>query len=104
MQYILLGLILSVIYSILVLPLKTGQSPYINFTVYPLIFKGMIYIPISSKKCIHVHHWIIFLGVLFFYNFISHILSGFSLGLCLQGLLYNDAFVFIVDNPYNKKK
>lgn len=97
---VLLGLILSIIYSIFFLPIRAGQNPPINFTFYPLIFKGMIYIPISTKKCVHVHHWFICTCVLFYHEIISYILTGFSLGLCLQGLIYRDAFLFIVDDPY----
>ena len=97
----LFGIILSIIYTFLLLPSKTGQDPSIHFTLYPIIFKGMIYIPISKKKCIHLHHWIIFLSILCFYKLLSYLAIGFSLGIFLQGILtYTDAFNIIVPNPY----
>lgn len=100
MRDFLLGLILSVIYSILVLPQKTGKTPNISFTFYPFLFKGMFFIPISKEKSIHIHHWLIFLSILCFHKYLPSILVGFSLGLCVQGLTYNDAFSFVVANPY----
>jgi len=100
MRDFLIGLLLSIVYSLLILPPVSGESPNIKFTMYPLIYKGMIYIPISSKKCIHIHHWVIFFCFLLFHTLLPSILIGFSLGLFIQGLSYDDAFTFVVANPY----
>jgi hypothetical protein len=104
MRNFILGLILSIIYTLVVLPSETGEIPKIHFTFYPFAFKGMIYIPISEEKCIHVHHWILFLALLFFHTRLPPILVGFSFGLFIQGLTYDDAFTFIVANPYSSHR
>ena len=68
MEYLLIGLIISIIYSILVLPEKCGFNPKLSFTLYPLISKGMVIIPISKEKAIHIHHWIIAALIILFFN------------------------------------
>jgi len=99
---VIIGFLLSMIYSYLVLPKKEKKAPKINPTIYPIIFKGMIMIPISKEKCFHIHHWIInlFILIISLFIYIPKIIIGFSLGLFLQGLSYNDRFHFIINNPY----
>ena len=99
---LIIGLLLAVIYSYFILPKKEKGSPKINPTVYPIIFEGMILIPISKEKCFHIHHWIIYLliFILSFFINIPEIIIGFSIGLFLQGLFYKDSLEFIVNNPY----
>ena len=99
---VIIGLLLSIIYSYIVLPKKEKESPKINPTLYPIIFKGMIMIPISKEKCFHIHHWIVNLFILItsLFIYIPKIIIGFSLGLFLQGLSYKDRFQFIINNPY----
>lgn len=97
------GLFISSIYSLLILPDNEGSEPTINPTIYPLLYKGMIIIPYNKVNAIHLHHWVVyfFLCLLsLFYN-IPQILTGFSLGLFLQGIRYKDRFNFICSNPYN---
>ena len=102
MLFLIIGLILSKMYSYLVLPNKCNIEPKINPSFYPIMFKGMLMFPISEKKCCHVHHWIIYLFIcicsLFIY--VPKLIIGFSLGLLIQGMLYEDSFTFICDNPY----
>lgn len=99
------GLCFSIIYSYLFLPKKSHDNPSILFTFKPIIFNSMIIIPINNKYAFHLHHWIIYLFISLLSVFINIpiIIIGFSSGLILQGLSYNDSFNFIVDNPYNKK-
>ena len=75
----------------------------IDITIYPLLYNGIIIVPINKKKATHVHHWIIFLFILilsFFIN-IPEIIIGFSLFLFIQGICYNDRFEIITKNPYS---
>jgi len=103
MNDVLLGFIVSIIYSVCLLPKKEGKEPYICPTFYPIIHKGMIIIPYSSEKALHIHHWIIFLLVCIssIYLPIPKFIYGFSFGLCIQGLLYSDWYQIICNNPYN---
>lgn len=99
---VILGLLLSIIYSYLVLPKQEKEAPKISPTLYPIIYKGMIMIPISKEKCFHIHHWVIslFILIISLFIYIPKIIIGFSLGLFLQGLYYKDRFNFIIDNHY----
>ena len=95
------GLICSYIYSKYVLPKKEGSKPKINLTIYPLIYHGMIIIP-YKLKAYHIHHWVIYLSIILssFYIPLPRFILGFSFGLCIQGLLYKDAFKIQCKNPY----
>ena len=101
MNLFIIGLVLSVIYSKIVLPTKEGNFPKIKPTFYPIMYKGLIIIPFK-KKAIHLHHWIFCLILCLIYLHLKkiNIIFGFSLGLLLQGLCYKDAYQFICDNPY----
>ena len=98
----ILGLVLSIIYSILFLPNKEGAFPTLKPTFYPIFYKGLIIIPITNQKALHIHHWIIFLmiGYLFLIKK-NYFIFSFCLGLIFQGLSYKDAFEIICKNPYN---
>ncbi len=98
-----IGLFISYIYSLLILPHNEGSEPTINPTIYPLLYKGMIIIPYNKENAIHLHHWVIclFFCILSIFYQIPQIFTGFSLGLFIQGLLYKDSFNFICSNPYN---
>ena len=97
------GLFVSCVYSILVLPNNEGSEPKINPTVYPLIYKGMIIIPYNKLNAIHLHHWILYFFICMCSVFINvpNIVSGFSLGLFIQGIRYKDCLTIICENPYN---
>lgn len=99
----MIGLIISCIYSFLILPKNEGAVPSLNPTIYPLLYKGMIIIPYSDGYAIHLHHWIIYLiiCILSIFLYIPQLLIGFSLGLFLQGIGYRDCFEMFCSNPYN---
>jgi hypothetical protein len=102
MNEALLGFIVSIIFSVCFLPRKEGKEPSISPTIYPFMYKGMIIIPISNTKALHIHHWIpymiICLSSLYFH--IPKFIFGFSFGLCIQGLIYSDWYQIICKNPY----
>jgi len=98
------GLVLSYFYSKLVLPRNIGNQPLINPTIYPILYRGMLIIPFNKTQAIHIHHWLFYLLICIIGLFleIPKIIIGFSLGLFIQGLIYEDRFNFIEKNPYNK--
>jgi hypothetical protein len=97
------GLLISFVYSFLILPNNEGTEPVINPTIYPLIYQGMVIIPYNKVNAIHLHHWLIyfFICVISMFYYIPEIFVGFSLGLFIQGITYKDSFNIICDNPYN---
>ena len=103
MLFVILGLFFSFIYSIYVLPKKEGFEPSLNPTVYPILYKGMVIIPYSKENAIHLHHWVIYcvICILSIFMYIPDLIIGFSLGLFLQGITYNDSLHFICKNPYH---
>jgi hypothetical protein len=99
----IIGLIFSNVYSYYILPINDGESPSIKLTFYPIMYNSMLIIPYNSQKCIHLHHWLIYLFICLlsiFYK-ISEIIIGFSFGLFIQGIQYKDSFIFHCNNPYN---
>ena len=99
---ICLGWLFSILYSQFILPNTSGDIPKFSPTVYPFLYQGMIMIPISSHKALHIHHWIIYASIclLRFWIGIPNLFLGFSLGLTFQGLQYSDRFQCICPNPY----
>ena len=97
------GFFFSSVYSLWILPDNEGSEPAVNPTIYPLLYKGMIIIPYNKVNAIHLHHWVVyfFLCLLSLFFNIPQILTGFSFGLFIQGILYKDRFNFICSNPYN---
>ena len=103
MLFIFIGLFVSSVYSFWILPDNEGSEPVINPTIYPLLYKGMIIIPYNEINAIHLHHWVVylFICVTSFFYYIPEIITGFSFGLFIQGIRYNDSLNFICSNPYN---
>ena len=95
------GFFASCLYSAFFLP-KKGLNPVINPTYFPIMWNGMIIIPVSSTKAIHIHHWVVYILIcmLSLFVYIPTFIVGFSFGLFLQGIWYEDFDVFICDNPY----
>ena len=95
-----IGLLISAAYILFMFPnnnYSTQSYPRIQLTLYPILYRGMIHIPISKRNCLHVHHWLVYSLVIlssFIYEIPSYII-GFSIGLCIHGLMYKDAFQFI---------
>jgi hypothetical protein len=59
---LIIGSLAAIIYSYLFLPKhEGGTAGSDSFTIYPLIYKDNIKIPVSSKKMLHIHHWLIYL-------------------------------------------
>jgi hypothetical protein len=84
----------------------------IGFLVFALLSRGVKQCPAipfivqfrinSRNQCFHVHHWLIFLGVLVALVLLARhdtqwfsFSLGFCLGAILQGFTYSDAFTFI---------
>ena len=97
-----IGLLISYLYSNLILPNKEKKYPNIQITIYPILYKSMIIIPYTSQQAIHIHHWIfyIFILLLNLYVNIPQTINGFSFGLIIQGLSYKDYNQILCDNPY----
>ena len=102
MYLLFIGIIISIIFCLLILPRKEGFKPKINPTFYPILYDGMIIIPIDDNKAIHLHHWVIYLIIflLSFVIYIPQIIIGYSIGLIINGISYKDRFEFICENPY----
>ena len=97
------GLGLSYLYSRYGLPKQIRQKPYLQPTLYPILYYGMVIIPISSRLAVHIHHWMIY-GLLCLSSLqlsLPSLLTGFSFGLFGQGLCYSDRFDIICPNPYS---
>lgn len=105
MLLIFIGLLVSFIYSFYILPDNEGSEPVVNPTIYPLLYRGMIIIPYNEINAIHLHHWIIyfFICIMSIFIYIPEIITGFSLGLFIQGIIYKDSLNFVCSNPYNYK-
>ena len=100
------GFLLSYIYSYLVLPRNSGEEPNISITLYPIMYRGMIIIPINNTRALHLHHWIIYSFLSSFalnltkYLYINEIIYYFLLGLIFQGVMYDDSLNILTRNPY----
>ena len=102
MYLIALGIFTSFVYSVLILPNNEGTEPKINPTIYPLMYRGMIIIPYNKVNAIHLHHWIWYFSIciISMFVYIPNMVTGFSLGLFIQGIRYKDSFILICKNPY----
>lgn len=100
----LFGLFVSCMFNAFMYPRlrRSNTYPHLQPTLYPILYRGMIHIPISTYKVLHIHHWLLYALVIlssFFYE-IPPCILGFSVGLCIHGLLYKDAFQFIKKRKY----
>ena len=103
MYKLIYGIIISILYSYIILPRKIGEKPKIDITINPIIKNGMLIIPYNKRKEIHIHHWIIYflLCILSIFIKIPKIILGFFFGLFIQGILYKDSLNFIIDKSEN---
>ena len=92
MEYLLIGLVISIIYCIIILPEKSGCKPNLSFNLYPIIYDGMLIIPISDNFsamrisiCVQILNLfssvqifsiigLLYLGIILF--FINHLLEN----------------------------
>lgn len=93
-------------------------------TCYPVLYKGMIMLPISAEHCLHIHHWMCYLPLCLSCIALAHVAeeedkrlhdahtiptlalivaAGFTMIMTLHGLLmYTDRFIIKVPNPYQR--
>lgn len=101
MFFAILGILLSIAYAQVILPRNTGEKPKLSLTIWPFFYQGMVIVPMSHEKAVHIHHWIIYaLFLLLLYNKLNTCLRFFCFGLMVQGLMYKDAFCLLEKNPY----
>ena len=113
------GTQLGILYAYFMFPGGTGDPPSSSWmTWYPMLYKGMIIVPISSEHALHIHHWMVYLPLCFVclvlsplvgdpcdaYSTSSLILlavAGFSAVMTFHGLvMYKDRFDIKTENPY----
>lgn len=95
---LIIGSLAAIIYSYLFLPKhEGGTAGSDSFTVYPLMYKGNIKIPVSREKILHIHHWLIYLILICVMQ--NYIFLGFAFTMVIQGLTYKDCLCFLEDRP-----
>lgn len=117
------GAFLALLFAYHMFPGSEGDPPKAsNLTIFPLLYRGMIFIPISKTDALHVHHWLIYLIIGIFCTVTATkleeddfknrgfhsietlallVASGFSMIMTLHGVvMYSDCFVFKTRNPY----
>jgi hypothetical protein len=102
---ILAGCVLFVVYALVVLPSDSGSPPAVKPSIYPVLYQGMILVPLSRSKALHVHHWT--LCALFFCAGILakkkwYLLLTFTGLAALHGLFwYKDSLRFVQQKPWS---
>jgi hypothetical protein len=95
------GVCVGMIYAKLFLPRQAKCTPTLNKSLWPVLYKGMIIIPVSTKHALHIHHWLICGALLCFRGVRDQMfVLGYTLTMMLQGLSYRDRFHFVEDNPW----
>ena len=99
---LVVGLLISFVYSRWVLPRNEGAHPKINPTLPPILYEGMVIVPYDAVSAVHLHHWVWYLlvCVISVFTHVPDICVGFSLGMVLQGISYADSCAFACGNPY----
>lgn len=55
------GALIAMVYVYLMFPGGTGDPPSAScVTWYPIFYKGMLILPISAERALHVHHWLVY--------------------------------------------
>jgi membrane protein CcdC involved in cytochrome C biogenesis len=98
MLYTSMGVLIAYLYTTLVMR-GSGEPPRIGPTLYPVLYNGMVIIPVSANTAVHIHHWMLLLPLTAQSEF--QVARGFALGMVYQGLLYKDRFNIVENNPYN---
>ena len=94
-----MGAVCAVVYAKLILPTKATYAPKFPVTLYPIMSRGSVVLPITRRVAVHVHHWLIYASMLLCLD-LPEFATGFMYTLTVQGLLYPDAFWYVVRNPY----
>ena len=90
----ILGALVALIYSATVLPTDAGAVPKIAPTLWPILFRGMVMLPVGRRKCLHVHHWILY-GTIWSLVPLPSVVQGFVAAMTIQGIKYSDRFQII---------
>lgn len=115
----ILGVLIGILYAYVMFPGGVGDPPSAPWmTWYPILYQGMIILPISAERALHIHHWMVYLPVAIACLMLTNVLMspndehaigililllifGFSTRMTLHGLSYKDRFSVITDNPYH---
>tara|TARA_B100000683_G_scaffold268210_1_gene303045 strand:- start:284 stop:694 length:411 start_codon:yes stop_codon:yes gene_type:complete len=116
------GACIGLLYASVMFPGGEGNPPRGAswLTLYPVLHRGMVVLPISAESALHIHHWMIYLPVCMACSVMaiaadeegkggeghSRILpaatAGFAMVMALHGLaMYDDRFVIKTRNPYH---
>ena len=97
----LLGAALGLLYARWGLGRAAGSIPKLHPTAWPLLWRGMIVIPVpwTPGRCLHVHHWLVCSAAVPSLAAACPVAAGAALSLALQGLTYADRFTFMGDVP-----
>lgn len=98
------GCILFLFYAFGVLPEDSGHPPAVKPSIYPVLYKGMILVPVSQKKALHIHHWVlcaIFVWMCILANKKWYFWLTFAGLAAMHGLWwYEDSLEFVQKNPW----
>ena len=98
----LTGVGVGLVYIYNILPSQAGKPPKICPTIYPVMHRGMVIVPVTKQVAVHLHHWILYLLILaIFYSNLNSSVRGFLLTLIVQGYFgYSDSLRVWKRNPW----
>ena len=83
----------------------TGSIPRVHPTVPPVLYRGMVVVPLGApgraERAAHLHHWMLLLPPLLLLR-LPAAAAGFAAALAAQGLCYRDRFEVLCQNPYHR--
>ena len=101
------------------------QSPRVQPSIYPIMYEGMLIIPLNNTTAVHIHHWMVYSVVLmacmveimfnleeqyYLYQPLNPYWScvfcgiGWSIGMVYHGLHYSDCFQVLESNPWTQPR
>ena len=96
---VVLGAVIGCVYAKWGLGTHAGTIPRIRPTVWPVLYRGMIMIPLPrTERALHLHHWLVY-AVLLPWLAPWPVAWGAAMSLAVQGVLYNDCLHFVVPRP-----
>ena len=116
-----IGTQIAMLYAYFMYPDNAANAPCIPWTTfYPVLYKGMIVIPISSTRAFHIHHWAFYFPFTIICAVLNTIIGqpscenhgvtalvlmathGFSSVMAFHGLvMFRNRLGVIVKNPYH---